>query len=261
MFKDTHNELHVEKFYNDDLPDFFKDPKNYHFKSNVLDQYPLHSAAFFGDLNSVKKLIKLGVDLDMPGDIGHTALHNAARSGYFEIVKLLVKAGADVRIEDMFGETAQSYACSSGYYEIANWLSQASEKKYLDISAVLSLYKKNYFNNHVIDVNSKNESGESPIHIAARRKRKDEMRIILQECSNVNTLTDNIHKMTALHYSIGLCDLKMMALLLKSGADFNLKTRLEHSAFDLAILMGNKEIIFYLYSFIAETGNDSNKCV
>ncbi|XNN29316.1 ankyrin repeat domain-containing protein [Escherichia coli] len=80
----------MEGFYSDELPDFFSKPKNYHFKSK-LNYYPITQAAFLGETEVVSNLIKLGVDLDVRGDLGRTALHEAVSNGYFDIVKLLVE--------------------------------------------------------------------------------------------------------------------------------------------------------------------------
>ncbi len=47
-----------------------------------------------------------------------------------------------------------------------------------------------------------------------------------------------------LHYSIGIGDFDMMKLLLKLGADIYLESEMGYSPMDLAILMGDKRIIF-----------------
>lgn len=74
--------------------------------SRVADQHdelsltPLHRAAYQGDVEEVKNLLKRGCDANARDIYGWTALHDAAMQGHGEIVMLLLEAGADVDVQD-----------------------------------------------------------------------------------------------------------------------------------------------------------------
>ena len=63
---------------------------------NCEGENALHIAVIRGEYDICKELIKLGIELNVRGDLGHTPLHEAASSQNLKFVKLLVEAGADV---------------------------------------------------------------------------------------------------------------------------------------------------------------------
>ena len=66
---------------------------------------PLHWAASFGSLPSVKYLLSKGVDVNIVNGAGNTPLMDAALGGHLEIVKTLVAAGADLARKDAKGRS------------------------------------------------------------------------------------------------------------------------------------------------------------
>jgi ankyrin repeat protein len=56
----------------------------------------LHVAVCWGDIEAVRLLLDAGINVNQPGDLGHTPLHEACMRGSLEIVKLLVENGADL---------------------------------------------------------------------------------------------------------------------------------------------------------------------
>ncbi|HJZ90497.1 MAG TPA: ankyrin repeat domain-containing protein [Gemmataceae bacterium] len=56
----------------------------------------LHIAVWWQDIEAVKLLLAAGINIDQPGDLGHTPLHEACMRGSLEIVRLLVEHGADL---------------------------------------------------------------------------------------------------------------------------------------------------------------------
>ena len=63
----------------------------------------MHYAAMRGDYDSIRKLIELGVDVNLVGDTGKTALHYAKSSGHPKVARTLIELGADQSIFDEFG--------------------------------------------------------------------------------------------------------------------------------------------------------------
>ena len=62
----------------------------------------LHSAAFRGELRAVELLVKAGLDVNQPGDMGKTPLHYADTP---EIVAFLLANGARTDIVNLFGRS------------------------------------------------------------------------------------------------------------------------------------------------------------
>ena len=58
----------------------------------------LHSAAFEGDAERVRELLKKGADPNVRDEDGDTPLHDAASVGHVNVVRLLLEHGADPNI-------------------------------------------------------------------------------------------------------------------------------------------------------------------
>lgn len=81
----------------------------------------LHFFARSGDLDTAKKLIEAGIDINQAGDLGYTPLHIACMKGNLEMVKLLVSSGADLFALSE-GEPAFTTARLAGQDQICDFL-------------------------------------------------------------------------------------------------------------------------------------------
>ena len=79
---------------------------------------PLVLACWDGYIEVVKFLIQAGAKLDSKDTDGRTGLMQASYNGYLDIVKLLVEAGASVDQDSNHGETALMAACNQGQFEL-----------------------------------------------------------------------------------------------------------------------------------------------
>ncbi|REG96044.1 ankyrin repeat domain-containing protein [Flavobacterium aquicola] len=70
---------------------------------------PLGNAVFKGDLETVKKFVEYGADVNEKSD-GMSPLMIAARYNKVEIIKYLLSKGADLNKKDENGFTALKYA-------------------------------------------------------------------------------------------------------------------------------------------------------
>ena len=75
-----------------------------------------------GNIEKVKELLALGVDVNIQDEEGLTALMNASSWGHEEIVKELIKAKADVNVQNLYGSTAFMNASYEGHTEIVREL-------------------------------------------------------------------------------------------------------------------------------------------
>lgn len=85
---------------------------------------PLCAAIMKGDLETVKKFVEYGTDVNEKSN-GLTPLMFAARYNKVEILKYLMEKGADKQIKDEKGNTALKYAEFSKCQEAVNYLKQA----------------------------------------------------------------------------------------------------------------------------------------
>jgi ankyrin repeat protein len=82
-------------------------------------------AAWHGQQQIVKMMLRHGVDVNQASPTGWTALMLAAMGGHVESVETLLEAGADVRARTRAGATAASIAAERGHEEIAERLTCA----------------------------------------------------------------------------------------------------------------------------------------
>ena len=83
----------------------------------------LYKACYDGNMETVKKALDKGADVNTKDNDGDTCLMRAGNYGHIEIVSLLLEKGADVNARDeQFGWTAFMWACQKRYTEIVSML-------------------------------------------------------------------------------------------------------------------------------------------
>ena len=90
-----------------------------------LEKTPLHSAAYYGDLEMVQVLLEYGVDVDAQSRNRHTPLDFASRNGHRNdprVARLLIAHGADPNSRNVFGSTILHRASVNGRVEIVRLL-------------------------------------------------------------------------------------------------------------------------------------------
>ncbi|HHT0594871.1 TPA: ankyrin repeat domain-containing protein [Legionella anisa] len=98
---------------------------------------PLLYAVFFGTDDSVKALLDVGADPNIPNkDNNKTALHFAVCRGKKEVVELLLSKGAKTDIVDTSNKTPLDYANARGFTEIAEVLTRFQEEQKTAIPVV-----------------------------------------------------------------------------------------------------------------------------
>jgi hypothetical protein len=82
----------------------------------------LHLASGSGQSETVKHLLRSGIDIDHRNDSEQTPLHWAIENGRVEMVELLTAGGADIEAKDIDGITPLHRSVLSGYSPIVNIL-------------------------------------------------------------------------------------------------------------------------------------------
>ncbi|MEL6304773.1 MAG: ankyrin repeat domain-containing protein [Bacteroidota bacterium] len=92
--------------------------------SSVYELSSFCKAVIRGDIETVKKLIDLGEDVNQKS-LGKTPVHFAARYNRVEVLELLLANGANVRTLCDKGRSAMDYAKLSGATEVMDVIESA----------------------------------------------------------------------------------------------------------------------------------------
>jgi ankyrin repeat protein len=203
---------------------------------NKFKQTALMIAAMSNPSSSViEALIKNGEDVNAKDTNGFTPLMYAAASNtHPSIIKTLIKNGADINITAIQGLTALHIAAGASWimYKL-NCLDKEREYYASNPNAVKALLE------HTSNINVKDEDNNTPllhaiIHQAwVKRKfsknpplskNKTTIKQLLKHNANVNS-TDKKGMSPLMHYIYSEPEADVVKLLLKAGADVNLKTQ------------------------------------
>ena len=121
---------------------------------------PLHSAAFYGDLEMVQVLLGYGVDVNVQNNYGNTPLDFASRDGHRNdprVARLLIEHGADPNIRGSGGFMPLHRASKCGRIEVARLLIE-----------------------HGASVEVKNDDGRTPLDVASEKQHVETIRSLLE---------------------------------------------------------------------------------
>lgn len=163
---------------------------------------PLHRAAKNGNMEVVQILLdsisspetKTSI-LNTRNTDGNSPTMVAARSFHRPIVDLLISHGADTTIQKEQGSTILHTACELGF--------PSETRKLLQTKS--------------IELNSRDNSENTPLHLAARSRCVDSVKLLLEAGANVSS--QNYREETPLHLAASTPCAEIVKLLLDAGAD------------------------------------------
>jgi ankyrin repeat protein len=243
---------------------------------NGLDATALLWAA--GDPVKAGMLIGKGADVNAQSKQGRTPLMIAAFcDGCSETVRLLLAKGADPHIKDKRGSSALRLAADGGDAESMRLLIGAGAAPagadgdgitpLLSAVANCDLSNTKYLLSKGADVNAANTFGGevkfgkiqlvglTPLMLAAPYCSAEMTRTLLAAGASVNA--KDIRDMTPLMLAVATesARVSVVRLLLKAGADTNVKSKMGETALDWANKFGNREILAALTSGGARAGD------
>ncbi|KAK1751120.1 ankyrin repeat-containing domain protein, partial [Echria macrotheca] len=142
---------------------------------------PMHVAASYGQVESIKVLHSHGGYIDAPDAKGRTPLLVAAGCGKAEAVDCFLKLGASINAEDDGGWCALHHAAGSGSVETLNRL--------------LDKYPESTDKSRTTRI----PPGRTALHIAAKSTKEGMLKLLIEQGIDVNKTSAT--RSTALHYA------------------------------------------------------------
>lgn len=211
-------------------------------KEEFLNPLLIH-AIQAGDIEKVRLLIHLGVDINDNDPDSWTPLHSAARCGYREILKLLIQHGANVNAvylgPEKLGQTPLYHAALMNHIGCAKTL-------------LLHGAKQSMGSEEICD----------PILVAVFKGHVGMATLLFKYGANINSrFTNNFFRLfktslhpdawkdqdlPLLHFATLTKSWSMVAFLLIRGADTEIRTKSGKSALRQAVDVQNFEMVKYL---------------
>ncbi|MBY0494966.1 MAG: ankyrin repeat domain-containing protein [Cyanobacteria bacterium] len=166
----------------------------------AADGSPIANAAMNGDRDSVRALLKKGLDVNEAQGDGSTALHWAAIKGDAEMAKMLIFAGANVRATTRIGAYTPLYLAAKGGYSdvVAVLLTGGADAKAVTSNGTTPLMiaaaagdtrSINSLIENGADINATETKGETPLMFAAGFNRLDAVRLLLAKGGDYTATT------------------------------------------------------------------------
>jgi len=165
---------------------------NASFKDKKSGRTPLILSTLAGSTEAVVPFLEppnASQYVDLQDDSGYTALHWGVKLEHEDVVSLLVEKGnASLEIKDSEGRTALHYAVTAGNEDSVKYLLSKNadptvRDKYHNTPLHFAAFKGNLeiiqlllSSSYPIDIDAKNNKGETPLHWAA--KNSDNLRVV-----------------------------------------------------------------------------------
>ena len=190
------------------------------------DSTPLHHAAGFGDIETMKLLLDNGADVNAKNRLEGTPLHWAVRSE--EKTRLLLERGAEINSKTQDGSTP---------------LYLASRRR--DSHSVLRLLLDKGADPNIATMN-----GRTPLMAAARDGDVPAMKLLLAKKADATALSSS--GAGVLMEAARSRNLEAVHLLLENGADVKARTKRDQTALAMAAQQGAEDIVKVLLEQGAE---------
>ncbi len=166
---------------------------------------PLHIAAWHGNVEIGKLLIKNGAKIEAKNSIQETPLHVAAWKGNIDFVKLLVENNADIYSENNINQTPCELAIDENHIDVVNYFLQngfkintemSNYENMLLFSAAKGKLDVVKLLENKISINYKDMFGRTALHYATINNQVNIVKYLLDK--NVNRRIKDVQNKTPL---------------------------------------------------------------
>jgi len=224
-----------------------------------LTNFPLHSAAFIGDIALVRHELENGADVNAPEKKKQsTALMFASERGYLPIVKLLVDHRARVTQANQFGYTPLHASVRGGHEAVVEFLLAngadtnavddrgrtplfaAAERSSLTLTQLLKE------NGAALDVRDLKQW--TPLYAAVNQGAVDIANYLIEQGAKVRSESPDSTR-SPLLMACYSGDVDMVKLLIDAGADVNARISMDHAghagmtALQIAAQRGHQQVV------------------
>lgn len=217
-------------------------------------------AAFNGDLDSVRRYVEAGEDINVTNKAGMSALMLAIwQDGHRNIVDYLLERNMDLTIRQQSSDwRALTFAAVNNHPEILQQLFQHGDTLDEDAGDWKALHFAVQYRSigtvpiliaHGADVNYRDEEGRTALMRAAKNSDTAMMDILLEGGADVNLADDA--GMTALMYAAQKANIENVHKLIERGADIDARNRAGESARDIAQGKKRPKIVAAIESGVA----------
>jgi len=184
---------------------------------DLVDDF--HDAAEDGDLEEVKRLIRLIDDVDIVDKRGDTALILAASEGRVEVMRFLLEAGADINWQGQLGGTAIWTAVLVDEVEAVKFLAEAEA-----------------------DLEIRSDEGSTPLYVASSNGNFPAVTVLLKAGADVEAV---FHKSgtTPLMAAALSGSTTVVAALLAHGPDLDARSPFGYSALHFGAISGSVDVV------------------
>ncbi|KKP23819.1 MAG: hypothetical protein SZ59_C0003G0043 [candidate division TM6 bacterium GW2011_GWF2_28_16] len=199
----------------------------------------------YHDLETAKKAVNNGADINAIDQYGQTPLMFAAEDGLADVAEFLIKNGADVNFKNNEGETSLMLAC----YCIDDY-------NYDGRVRIVEMLIKNE-----ADLHAKNDSGRTALRYAAVSNFElDIIKLLVEKGALVNDPQSTGSALIDSLYNYAIWDIEEFSdkdyrnikFLIKNGADVNARFKPDEelvSVLDIAITTGRLELVDLLIGY------------
>ncbi len=210
---------------------------------NARDSYgrtPLHFAVLWGTRKEIDELVINGADLNAADKRGYTSLHAAIAGGFNagpapeKLKQLLMYRSVDINAKSSYGLTPLDMAVSRCGEEVVALLRKHGARHGKPHRIALTEAIKNGDTSKIkeliargADVNARNLSGDTLLHVAVFREKAEAVRLLLGAGANPDVLNtkpawDPPAAYSPLHWAAVENMTEIVKLLLDGGADINI---------------------------------------
>lgn len=217
-----------------------------------------------------KLIIKKGGSIDVLDKEGKSILFYAIKLNFNEIIDILIEESNEqigipiLDIQDRDGQTPIIYSIKFGNIIAFDKLIKTSNLNIKDKDGFVPLHHSIFAGSYEIcskliktkqiDINSRSNIGETPLHISCNLQNQEITKLLLENGADTQA-QDYENELAPLHYAVNLNNKELVNILLKYDADIYIQDGFGNTSIHYACIENNIEILKILINKNKEKTN------